>query len=357
MCIRDRLGGEKYITIGNFKYNDELTLYSFSNWEANIASYYIDDVSVIPREPLFDLGPDTVICPGNTLTFNIENICNTESLTWENGSTALIRVISEPGTYSISGQIGCSNFYEDVTVSFPPDPGSYLPADTVICPNRTIEISAEGSFASYLWQDGSTQTSYIADQEGIYWLTAETDYGCSYTDSIIIQALTEPVFDLGQDTVICLGQVVLLDPGIDSSFHLFEWNDGNIEISRIIADSGYYWLRVSNPCGEMTDHIYISTLNCDPAFKAPNAFSPNADGRNDTFIILAEHINNFSLYIYDRWGTLLFQSDRADQGWDGTFQGKAVSAGNYYWVATYNSGVLEGEGKKVETGGSILLLR
>jgi gliding motility-associated-like protein len=351
------LGGEKYITVGNFKYNDELTLYSFNNWEANIAAYYIDDVSVIPREPMINLGPDTVICPGDSVTFNIENICNSESLSWENGSTELIRSISEPGTYSISGQIGCSNFYDEVTISFPPDPGFYLPTDTVICPNRTIEIIAEGSYTSYLWQDGSTQQSYITDQEGIYWLTVETNYGCSYTDSIAVQALTEPVFSLGQDTVICLGQMILLDPGIDSSFHHFEWNDGSNEISRIISDSGYYWLRVSNPCGEMTDHINISTLNCDAAFKAPNAFSPNSDGRNDIFMIRAENINNFRLFIYDRWGTLLFQSDRPDHGWDGTFKGKPVTAGNYFWVATYHSGVLEGEGKKVETGGSILLLR
>ncbi|MDT8393616.1 MAG: gliding motility-associated C-terminal domain-containing protein [Bacteroidales bacterium] len=350
-------GGERFITIGNFKYNSNLTLHDFTSWSANIASYYIDDVSVVPREAVIDLGPDTTICPGSSITFDVENLCNNVELVWEDGSTELTRTITEPGTYGIGGFIGCSNFYEEVTISFPPEPGFFLPGDTVICPGRIIEIPSEGSYASYQWHDGSEDPDYIADTEGTYWLTVTDDYGCHYTDTLVIEGLSDPVFDLGPDTIFCLGQSIRLDPGIDSSFHSFLWNDNSRGIVRVISDSGVYWLRVSNPCGEMTDTIMIGTFNCDPAFEAPNAFTPNADGLNDVFKLKAENISNFSMFIFDRWGTMIFESNQIDDGWDGKFRGQVVASGTYVWMAVYNTSPADGQSQRVKTRGLVTVLR
>jgi gliding motility-associated-like protein len=55
----------------------------------------------------------------------------------------------------------------------------------------------------------------------------------------------------------------------------------------------------------------------------PNAFTPNGDGKNDLFI------KGLDVTILNRWGQQLFQGV---EGWDGTYNGKPVTPGTYYYV-------------------------
>jgi gliding motility-associated-like protein len=52
-------------------------------------------------------------------------------------------------------------------------------------------------------------------------------------------------------------------------------------------------------------------------FYIPNAFSPNNDGINDVFRPQGEHIGEFSMRIYNRWGELVFFTKDFYEGWDG----------------------------------------
>jgi gliding motility-associated-like protein len=69
-------------------------------------------------------------------------------------------------------------------------------------------------------------------------------------------------------------------------------------------------------------------------FYIPSAFTPNNDGFNDTWYPKGMNVdpNNFTEYIYDRWGNLIFQTNqwdvtnhRAKIGWNGTINNN----GNY----------------------------
>lgn len=72
--------------------------------------------------------------------------------------------------------------------------------------------------------------------------------------------------------------------------------------------------------------------------KAPNAFSPNGDGINDYYNVFdVKSIVEFHGAIYNRWGQKLFswgidEIGRTESGWDGTYNGSAVSDGVYYVV-------------------------
>ncbi len=73
-------------------------------------------------------------------------------------------------------------------------------------------------------------------------------------------------------------------------------------------------------------------------FYAPNAFTPNSNGLNETFRIEATGIDNktFHMLIFDRWGKQVFESSDFEQGWDGKINGKPVKdSGVYSWVVTY----------------------
>ena len=64
----------------------------------------------------------------------------------------------------------------------------------------------------------------------------------------------------------------------------------------------------------------------------PNAFSPNDDRINDTFKPKQyQNIEEFHAYIFNRWGQKLYEWDNvADDGWDGTYNGKPVKQGTYF---------------------------
>lgn len=63
----------------------------------------------------------------------------------------------------------------------------------------------------------------------------------------------------------------------------------------------------------------------------PSAFTPNNDGINDTFGVKGEGIKNFHIYIYNRWGELLFESTNPKQQWDGSFKGRKSEQGTYVY--------------------------
>ena len=67
--------------------------------------------------------------------------------------------------------------------------------------------------------------------------------------------------------------------------------------------------------------------------KIPNAFSPNNDGINDTWKILAiETYPNPEVTIFNRYGQTIFRSKGYSKPWDGTFNGKKLPTGTYYYI-------------------------
>lgn len=64
-------------------------------------------------------------------------------------------------------------------------------------------------------------------------------------------------------------------------------------------------------------------------FYAPNAFSPNGDNINDVYYIYAKGVKAIYWSVFNRWGDQVFTSRSLDDGWDGTFHGKAANQGVY----------------------------
>lgn len=87
----------------------------------------------------------------------------------------------------------------------------------------------------------------------------------------------------------------------------------------------------------------------------PTAFSPNADGFNEVFEVKGRFISEFNLEIYDRWGNLIFESKKLDDGWNGTASDGTTPApaGNYGFKVFG----LDPAGQKFEKVGSVTLIR
>jgi len=85
----------------------------------------------------------------------------------------------------------------------------------------------------------------------------------------------------------------------------------------------------------------------------PNLFSPNGDGSNEFFQVIAKGVVRFDMSIFNRWGEEVFQSFDTNQAWDGYYNGKLCLPGVY----TYTIKLLYANGRNEKKKGSIMLLR
>ena len=70
----------------------------------------------------------------------------------------------------------------------------------------------------------------------------------------------------------------------------------------------------------LLQNITFLEININGSIFVPNTFTPNGDGNNDKFEIKGENIKDFELWIYNRWGELLFTSTDVNKTWDGSYQ-------------------------------------
>ena len=64
----------------------------------------------------------------------------------------------------------------------------------------------------------------------------------------------------------------------------------------------------------------------------PNVFTPNGDGQNDEFRVAYRSLREFHIWVYNRWGKLVYESNDPGKGWDGNINGRPAAEGAYYYV-------------------------
>lgn len=110
----------------------------------------------------------------------------------------------------------------------------------------------------------------------------------------------------------------------------------------------------SNPCDPCSPDN--SSADCATGIHIPNAFTPNGSGKpeNDVYQIIAgKNIARINFKIFDRWGNLIFQSDKKDFKWDGSYKSKPCNSGIYPYIVE----VTYVDGKDETLSGNITLLR
>ncbi len=174
-------------------------------------------------------------------------------------------------------------------------------------------------------------------------------------DSIWVERL--PLVDLGPDRVLCTpgNTLELYNQLAGQPGDTYNWSNGDTTVVSHIQYPGSYRLRVTNKDGCVQEEEIMITKGC--YLDIPNAFSPNADGRNDYFLPrqnLGHGLNHFEMTIFDRWGKILFRTTTIyGRGWDGTYNGIAQTPGVYVYKITFD---LE-NGHSEQYQGNVTLLR
>jgi gliding motility-associated-like protein len=101
-----------------------------------------------------------------------------------------------------------------------------------------------------------------------------------------------------------------------------------IEGGQLINEATAY--SATLPDLDSTDNKAQATISVDGAdFYFPNVFTPNGDGKNEKFIIGGlEKYPGSVIYIYNRWGGMVYQSKDYRNNWDGS----GLNEGTYYYI-------------------------
>lgn len=313
---------------------------------------FTDSIYVELGSVAFDLGPDTTLCLGQSLTLN--GPPNVITYQWSTGSSNPSLQVNTGGMYTLTATFsgGCTAS-DSIQVSFTQAVNIDLGNDTAICPQQSVLLSLTQGYDTYQWNNGSTSPTLSASQPGTYWLNVSLA-GCTDSDTLELEWLPGPDIQFGADTLICWGigeiecscqadsyvwntgdttSTISVDSGgyyiltatlqsctlTDSIYVNYEnayafslgpdtsvcgnqeiilhappnmtdyvWSNGNTTPVLAIDSPGLYWISMSSCGNTITDSIRVALRN-DSYVYIPNTFTPNSDNVNDQF-----HIRGFS---------------------------------------------------------------
>jgi len=231
--------------------------------------------------------------------------------------------------------------------------------DTSTCLGNEINLSVinlSNYHLSYSW----TPTSSIISGENTpsptvnpdtvtqYTVIAQNTYGCTASDSAWV---TPSGFDPNniniwsdKDTLFD-GEGTYLHVSPSTGF-TYQWSpnlfiNNSTSISPFVTPfttTTYDLILIENLSGcsfSKAITIYVNEIICgEPDVFIPNAFTPNADGENDVLFVRGRNVRKMILKIYDRWGELVFETDKQSVGWDGTYKGDLVEPAVFVYYLT-----------------------
>ncbi|RTY80795.1 T9SS type B sorting domain-containing protein [Flavobacterium sp. LS1P28] len=237
-----------------------------------------------------------------------------------------------------------------ITITKKPKPVLIVPTicidiDTGITTDALIESGFTAPQYSFEWksEDGTlvgTAENLSTNEPGNYTLTVTnlSIFGCT-ADSVPFTVIesskpasvtytTSGWFTDNQTiTVIAIPFVG------DGSNFLYSLDGGSPQERNVFTNvsSGIHEITVSDAnCGTFTIPVTVKLIN------SPKFFTPNGDGFNDTWNITGiPNQENLKLYIFDRYGKLLKELLPNGSGWDGTFNGYALPADDYWFSISY----------------------
>jgi len=283
--------------------------------------------------PLVNLGNDTTLCNGETLTLN-STTANATYL-WQDNSTNPTYTVSQPGTYWVDVTVNNCSAADSLNVSYIPAPLVNLGNDTSLCQGETLMLNTTTTNATYLWQDNSANSTYTVSQPGTYWVNVSVN-NCSTTDTLNVSYTSTPLLNLGNDTTLCIGETLTLNSTTLNA--TYEWQDNSTNPTFTITQPGIYWVNVSvNNCSA-ADTLTVDSIDCEIILEMPNVFTPNGDGVNESFVpIEMKGIQQATLQIFNRWGQKLVETNDLVTGWDGKCNTVDCTSGTYFWIVQYST--------------------
>ncbi len=332
-------------------------------------------VSVYPLPSAFFNATNTC-ADSSTHFFDASNISGGNSINgWQwafgdgspvNTSQNPSHIYFNPGTYNVAMVVtsnwGCVDTIIKPVVVFPSPDVQFLVTDSNSCINACTQFTdlstiSSGTISNWTWNfgDGSISSGvqnpvHCYSNTGVYsiTLTAISSFGCaySYTHQNYINVYPIPNAEFSYNPP---SPISILEPTInftdlsDTTVINWAWNfddplnpngSSDQSPSHVYGDTGTYCITliVENNYNCFDTATHCLKIDIDFTFYIPNAFSPGGSfGLNDEFSGIGSYFSDYQMWIYDRWGNMIFYTNDIDRRWKGTVgNGKTIAQEDVY---------------------------
>lgn len=230
-------------TIGNCTNTDEIT------------------VNVVQNFSVF-LGPDQVICDGESITLSTNS--GGEFLWSTTETTPTIEVSpGAPQSYSVTVTSGLCSASDEIRIDVEETPEVVINGDPQICIGETTEIMADGPDGEYIWNNGMIvpTISITPAPDETYVVTFTSPNGCTTTENFTFESFSINSIDLGEDISVCPGEEVTIN--LEGDYDEILWSTGESTNLITLNPQSSQTISVTAIIGTCTstDEINIDVLN------------------------------------------------------------------------------------------------
>jgi gliding motility-associated-like protein len=273
---------------------------------------------------------------------------------WSGGSTAktedLTNVLSGSYTITVTDLHGC-RIMDSAVIA----PNQFITADagkdTTFCQASSYTLSATKSVnaVSYKWFQlpantlvGTAVTIVVNPPTGTtqYYVIADNGTGCTATDTVALISNLLPGANAGPDKNVYIGNSATIggNPTTTSVGSSIVWAPPVFLDNPLVSNpvctptaTTIYTVKITGLNGCISiDSVLVTLL---PTIDIPSGITPNGDGANDVWQLSGiEAFPDCTVELYNRWGELIFQSPGYKVKWDGTYKGKILPVGTYYYI-------------------------
>lgn len=307
-----------------------------------------NSVIVTPGASL-SLNPDTTICTGSSAILTATPTVTGGTYLWTPGGATTNSITVSPvsdSTFTVTYTMsGCPPYVDSTRVIIDPAFSVALTPTTTSCgASITSSVTPSGSY-SYLWSNNVTTPNDSNISGGSYTLTVIDQHRCTATATAVVNAPAVATLGiLPSDTTVLAGNPVQLNSIFGgypvSSITSYSWTPSTglsciscpnpiVSTSSLTDSFNLYTLTVMYNGGCSVTALDTIKIEYETGVAIPTAFTPNADGKNDVYMVLASGVKSFYMTIYNRWGERVYESTDITQGWDGTYGGKPQPSEDY----------------------------
>jgi len=253
---------------------------------------------------------------------------------------------------------------QQVTIAFTNNLTMNNVAGGTICRGASFTPQVSSNAASYSWSPsaGVSNTTIanptLSPQNTTTYTVTGTLGTCTVQRSVTVTVFEGATANAGPDAIILTGDVYQMLSSGSAGSYLWTPSTG-LSSATVLSPSASpqttttYTLTVTSSQGcTATDQMTLTVVPY--CIKPMNAFTPNGDGINDRWLITDGNcLISVRAQVFNRYGSRVFESPDYDNTWDGTYKGKPLPDGTYYYVLEF---VLL-NGKRQVLKGDVTILR
>jgi hypothetical protein len=232
-------------------------------------------VQAVPTPQVFTNGP-TTFCPGASVVLTAENA---DAYVWSSGETSQSIAVTTGGPVTVqTTHQGCSATSAPVLISLYSVSNPIVTTNNVAICQGTAATLSSSTAASYLWSNGSTNSSINVSTAGNYSVTVTDANGCTASSApLAIAVSSNPTVAISAagSTSFCQGQSVTLNSNTNGTSYV--WSNGATTPSITATTSGIYFVTVTNAAG-------CSTVSNEILVNAQTSFTPSITAVSPTTV-------------------------------------------------------------------------